>query len=88
MSGGTPPDALDGELLPLAVELATFGSFLADELFLGEDVPHTESEHVAWLRSATSRRLLVPVEDDPLATQYTVDRPLCEHRIRSLRRRR
>ena len=82
-------DRLDRELLPFALELASFGAFLADELFLGVEEPRTESERAAWLASATRRHLIVTVHDDPaVAADYTVDRLRCERRVRRLEGRR
>lgn len=82
-------DRFDRELLPFALELASFGAFLADELFLGMDDPRTDAEHLAWLVSATRRHLIVAVPGDPaVSVEYTVDRLRCERRVRGLERAR
>lgn len=79
-------EELDRELLPFAVELAEYGPFLADELFLGAEQPLTDAARGAWLNSAVYRQLIVPVDDDPtLATEYTVGRQRCELRLRAIR---
>ena len=83
----SPPvdERLDHEILSFAVELASFGPFLADELFLGLDDPPSEDEYSAWLAYATRRHLIVVARREPAAAaEYTVDRPLCEHRLRAL----